>query len=326
MTTQSPATFTATAHSLAQRLWNGLRRDIAGLAASFTPPGPPQPGMYTYRLQPPGGQRRIHLRIEADGSGVMFIDVTDVIHLNPTAAAMAKLALDGLPPEQARAGLLAQYTAVAKTQVDQELMQIYQMIDRLRQPGQGCPTCSIVDIQRTPLFSTPVQAPYKVDLALTYGCNNECPHCYNEPDRYQMPSLPKEDWFEVITLLHQVGVPHLIMTGGEATLHPDLPEIIQHADSLGHIVGLNTNGRRIAHKPYMNTLAQAGLNHIQVTLGSCHPAVHDAMMGAKSFDQTVRGIENALNSRVHVITNTTLMRVNMDHVEAIIGNTAKIVR
>ena len=88
MTTQSPATFTATAHSLAQRLWNGLRRDWTGLVASFAPPEPPKPGMYTYCFQPPGGQRRIHLRIEADGSGVMFIDVTDVIHLNPTAAAM----------------------------------------------------------------------------------------------------------------------------------------------------------------------------------------------------------------------------------------------
>lgn len=318
MTTQAPTTLTDTIPSLAQRFWSGLRRDFGGLVASFAPPEPPEAGMYTYCLQPSGGQRRIHLRIEGDGSGVMFVDVTDVIHLNPTAAGMAKLALDGVPLEQARAGWLARYTAVDKAQVDHELRQIYQMVDRLRDPGQGCPTCSIVDIQRTPLFSTPVQAPYKVDLALTYGCNNECPHCYNEPDRYHMPSLPKEDWFEVITLLHQVGVPHLILTGGEATLHPDLPDIIRYADSLGHIVGLNTNGRRIAHKPYMHTLAQAGLNHVQITLGSCQPAVHDAMMGAKSFDQTVRGIENALDSQVHVITNTTLMRANMDHVEAII--------
>jgi radical SAM protein with 4Fe4S-binding SPASM domain len=42
------------------------------------------------------------------------------------------------------------------------------------------------------------------------------------------------------------------------------------------------------------------------------------MMGAESFQQTVRGIENALHSRVHVITNTTLMRCNMDHAEEII--------
>ncbi|MDX1438046.1 MAG: radical SAM protein, partial [Anaerolineales bacterium] len=70
--------------------------------------------------------------------------------------------------------------------------------------------------------------------------------------------------------------------------------------------------------PYMETLAEAGLNHLQVTLGSHIPAVHDAMMGAVSFHQTVRGIENAVASSVHVITNTTLMAGNMDHAEDII--------
>ncbi|HEX9922524.1 MAG TPA: radical SAM protein [Anaerolineae bacterium] len=304
--------------SFGRRLWAGFRRDINGLLAAFTPAEPPAPGMYTYRLEPNGGQTRLHLRIEQDGSGVLFVDVTDIIHLNPTAAEMAKLALDEAPLERARAGLLACYTGVDPAQLTRELSHIYGMVDRLYHPDQGCPTCSIVDIQRTALFSTPVQAPYKVDMALTYGCNNECPHCYNEPDRYGMPSLPKEDWFRVIDLLHEVGVPHLILTGGEATLHPALPDIIRYADRLGHVVGLNTNGRRIAHNPYMQTLAEAGLNHVQVTLGSCHPAVHDAMMGAKSFEQTVRGIENALASRVHVITNTTLMRANMGHAEQII--------
>jgi radical SAM protein with 4Fe4S-binding SPASM domain len=42
------------------------------------------------------------------------------------------------------------------------------------------------------------------------------------------------------------------------------------------------------------------------------------MMGAVSFHQTVRGIENAVASSVHVITNTTLMACNMDHAEGII--------
>ena len=42
------------------------------------------------------------------------------------------------------------------------------------------------------------------------------------------------------------------------------------------------------------------------------------MMGAKSFEQTVKGIKNALETNVHVITNTTLMRSNMGHVIEII--------
>ncbi|MFQ5617023.1 MAG: radical SAM protein [Anaerolineales bacterium] len=299
-----------------RELLAGIRQRAGAIFAA--PPPPPPPGLHTYHVRPNGGQIRIHLRIEKDGSGVLIRDVTDVIHLNRTAAEMAKMALDQVPINRARAGLVARSRGVTPREISRELTSIYEMVENLIDPDGDCPTCAVDDIQRAALFSVPVHAPYKVDLALTYGCNNECPHCYNEPGRYPMASMPKEDWFRVIDILHEVGVPHLILTGGEATLHPDLPEIIHHADSLGHIVGLNTNGRRIADKSYVQTLTGAGLNHLQITLGSCHPGVHDAMMGARSFDQTVRGIKNALESGIHAITNTTLLRANMGHAEAII--------
>ena len=299
--------------------------------AWLTPPPlaqEPPPGLHTYRLRQRNEHdhldtRRLHFRVEPDGSGVLFIDVTDVIHLNPTAALMAYMALEEVPPTQARQQLRAQFRGVSRGQLERELGDMYALVDGVRRLDNGCPTCALGDVPRTALFSTPVHAPYKVDMALTYGCNNTCAHCYNEPDRYEMASLRREDWFRIIDKLHDVGVPHLILTGGEATLHPDLPAIIRYADNLGHIVGLNTNGRRIAHQPYMETLADAGLNHVQVTLGSSRPDVHDQIMsgerqGARSFGQTVRGIQNAVASRVHVITNTTLMRANMGHVEEII--------
>lgn len=306
------------ARSVGRRLLHGLRQEVSGLAAAVSPAEPPAPGLYTFRLTPPGGKIRLHLRVETDGSGILFVDVTDAVHLNPTATTMAKMALDGLPRPLARAHLLGRYAGVASETLDEELEQVYAMVDRFSNPGTGCATCSVADMKQTALFSTPVNAPYKVDLALTYGCNNECPHCYNEPDRLTMGSLAVPDWKRVFEKLVAVGVPHFIFTGGEATLHPELPELIAYADSLGPIVGLNTNGRRLAHGNYARELADAGLNHVQITLGSCYPEVHDAMMGATSFRQTVRGIRRALESGVHAITNTTLMRANMDHAEAII--------
>ncbi len=300
------------------RLWQGLQQDLIGLIAAAVPSDPPKRGLYTYRLTPPGGQTRIHLRVEDDGSGVLFVDVTDVIHLNPVATEIAKLALDGHPEIDARARLRSRYERTDHAQVDGDVQRIYHMVEHFSRPGFRCPTCSVPSLQRAALFSTAVNAPYKADIALTYGCNNECPHCYNEPDRLAMPSFGIERWKDVLDKLVAIGIPHLIFTGGEATLHPGLPELIAYADQLGPIVGLNTNGRQIAHEPYMQKLADAGLNHVQVTLGSNEPAVHDAMMGTVSFHQTVRGIENAVDSSVHVITNTTLMRCNMDHVEEII--------
>ncbi len=300
------------------QVWHGLYRDTQGLLATCMPLAAPRPGMYTYRLNSDHGQRRLHLRVEQDGSGVLFVDVTDVIHLNPTATQMTRLALDGVDRDQARTMLLRGIQANDRARCSADLTQIYTMVERLREPGHGCATCAIAPLQHTPLFSTPVHAPYKADLALTYGCNNACAHCYNEADRIAMPSLELHEWYRVVDTLATVGVPHLILTGGEATLYPHLLDLIHYADQHGMIVGLNTNGRRLAHPGYAQALVSAGLNHVQITLGSCQAEVHNAMMGANSFQQTVRGIEQALASGLHTITNTTLMQRNRDHVAEII--------
>jgi radical SAM protein with 4Fe4S-binding SPASM domain len=170
-----------------------------------------------------------------------------------------------------------------------------------------------------PVFSTSVSAPFKADLALTYACNNACAHCYNEPGRFEMASLALAGWRRVLDTLAEVGVPHVILTGGEPTLHPDLPAIVRYADGLGQIVGMNSNGRKLADPRLVETLAEAGLNHVQITLESCRAEVHDGMVGRPgAFDQTVAGIEQALAGGIHTITNTTLTLHNADHALEII--------
>jgi radical SAM protein with 4Fe4S-binding SPASM domain len=284
-------------------------------------PCPPPAGLHTYRIPLDGGQMRLHLRVERDGSGVLFRDVSEVVHLNPTATELAWLALADVPVRAAARAIQGRYAGASRGQIEAEARPVYALVQAMASPGDFCPTCALPqDLQpsRADLFSTPVHAPFKADLALTYGCNNACAHCYNEPSHLSMASLPKEGWFQVINKLHEAGVPHLILTGGEATLHPDLLEIIRYADGLGHIVGMNSNGRRLAHRPFVDDLVAAGLNHMQITLASSRPELHDAINGVRCFHQTVRGIENALASPLHTITNTTLMRRNMDHAEEIV--------
>jgi radical SAM protein with 4Fe4S-binding SPASM domain len=297
---------------------NGVRRDVAGLVGILRPLPEPAAGLHTYRFTPAGGEVRVHLRVEADGRGVMFVDVTEVIHLNAPATLMAKLALDGVPLHTARAALAARTVAAGRAGVIAEVAEIYRLVSGYRDPDGTCPACANELLDRTGLFERRARAPYKADLALTYGCNNQCPRCYNEADRLAMRSLGHEQWRQVLDRLHGIGVPHVVFTGGEATLHPELPALVSHADRAGQLVGLNSNGRRMATASYVDELVAAGLNHVQITLGSHRPEAHDAMMGARSFGQTVRGIENALASPLYTITNTTLTRGNFDHAEAIV--------
>ena len=273
-------------------------------------PSAPTAGLYTYPVALDGGQRRLHLRIAPDGTGVLFVDVTDVIHLNVTATEMAKLALDDVPIAPAAAALLRRFRGVNHVQLQSELADIYALVTQLR-TTQGCPACAIsTQVNFAPVFSTAVNAPFKADVALTYACNNACPHCYNEPGRFSMAALSTADWQRVLDKLAAVGIPHIILTGGEPTLRSDLPHLIRYADQLGLIVGMNSNGRRLAQRSTVSALVAAGLNHIQITLDSCDAATHNAMVAADAFDETVQGIRNALACALHTITNTTLTRRN----------------
>ncbi|MGC9520660.1 MAG: radical SAM protein [Anaerolineae bacterium] len=274
------------------------------------------PGLYSYPLVLDGGQRRVHLRVNEDGSGVLFIDVTDVIHLNATAVEMVKLALDDVPQAEARDRMIRRYRGVTKGELSEAVATMYDMVRRLRETDNICPTCALgplVDFQ--PIFSTPVTAPYKVDVALTYACNNACPHCYNEQERFAMASLTTRDWMRVFDRILDIGIPHVILTGGEPTLHPALAQLVRYADGLGLIVGMNSNGRRLADRVLTTSLAAAGLNHVQITLESCYRSVHDEMVGVEgAFEETVAGIQSALDAGIHTITNTTVTRQNQDHV------------
>jgi radical SAM protein with 4Fe4S-binding SPASM domain len=149
-----------------------------------------------------------------------------------------------------------------------------------------------------------------MDLALTYRCNNDCAHCYNARPR-DWQEISTAQWKTILDHLWQVGIPHVVFTGGEPTLRDDLPDLVAHSQRNGQVTGLNTNARRLADPVFLQKLVQAGLDHVQVTLESHDPAVHDRMVACRgAWKQTVAGLKNALGSKLFVMTNTTLLQEN----------------
>jgi radical SAM protein with 4Fe4S-binding SPASM domain len=297
-----------------------LCRDVQGLWALVRAQSAMRPRLSNYYLNPPGGSRRIHLRIASDGCGVLIVDATDAVHLNPSAAIMVKLALDGWSRDQVVSALNSRFDRMKNSEVYKHVDRMYSLVHHLSTTTDACHTCGF-EALRSPLFSTPVTAPYKADLALTYGCNNACRHCYNrvEPKspfhvgEGKGETMPVSQWKKVLQKLADIGVPHVIFTGGEPTLYTDLCDLIREAEHLGLITGLNTNGRRLAVRVFTDSLVSAGLSHVQITLESCRVDVHNGMTAADSFEETCRGITNAIAAGLHVITNTTLTRQNVDH-------------
>jgi len=272
----------------------------------------PLAGLYHYTREDAFEKSRIHLRLDADGHGTLIVNANRVMHLNPTAAFMAWMILEGKAEEERIRAITSRYS-VSKKQAETDLSDFNFQLDELLRPDGACPVHEL-DTDTLAPFSARPSAPYRMDLAITYRCNNDCAHCYNARER-NFPELSTEQWKRILDQLWALGVPHIVFTGGEATLRNDLPELIAHAESNGQITGLNTNARRLADMSYVQKLVDAGLDHVQITVESCDEAIHDKMMRAKgAHKQTIHGLQNVLATRLYVMTNTTMLRTNVDRI------------
>ncbi len=268
----------------------------------------PKPGLYHYRFDDSNEKSRAHLRLDRDGTGTLIVNANRVLHLNPTAAFMAWLIFEGRTTQESIRILRERY-AIRKSQAQADLDAFHHQLSELIRPDGACPIHEL-DLDTTMPFSARPSAPYRMDLAVTYRCNNDCAHCYNARAR-TYPELTTAQWFEIIDKLWDQGVPHLVFTGGEATLRDDLPQLIAHAESNGQITGLNTNARRLMDEKYVRSLVDAGLDHVQITVESSDEQIHDQMVHCHgAFKQTVLGLINVLASPLYVMTNTTMLRTN----------------
>jgi radical SAM protein with 4Fe4S-binding SPASM domain len=151
-------------------------------------------------------------------------------------------------------------------------------------------------------------APPRIDLALTYRCNNNCSFCYTGGPR-EVPELDTKDWKWIIDKIWDSGVPHIVFTGGEPTLRNDLIELI--GSSQEFVTGLVTNGRILASMA--DELNRVSLDYVQVSWESHLPEVHDRMVGVDgAWRETRDGIVAALKLGMSTITNTTLTRKNLE--------------
>jgi len=265
-------------------------------------------GRYTYRGKDKFAGMSLQLRIEQDGQGVIVINANTVLHLNHTGTAFAYFFMQGMKREEVVKKIRVMYRVKAeKAKADYE--KLTYTISTLAQTQKIDPV-TYLEIEKVEPFSHQYSAPLRMDLALTFRCQNDCVHCYSGGP-HETPELTTIQWKSVIDKLSEIGVFIITFTGGEPTLREDLPELILYAENKGIVTGLITNGRKLKNASFVEVLEKSGLDFIQVTLESYKPAIHDSITGDKgSWSETVAGIKNAVNSRMYVSTNTTLNKKN----------------
>jgi pyruvate formate lyase activating enzyme len=76
------------------------------------------------------------------------------------------------------------------------------------------------------------------------GCNFRCPYCYNTDLVFHPSSLPSPTQEDLAKFLHsrRGWLDGVVVSGGEPTIHQDLPQLLEWIKGFGYAVKLDTNG------------------------------------------------------------------------------------
>jgi radical SAM protein with 4Fe4S-binding SPASM domain len=259
------------------------------------------------------GDIRLHLRRQGE-NGLLIINASRILNLNSTATFFVERILQGKSDSEITKELRSLYR-VSEQQASADLQSLKEMIHTLSTTDDICPIHSL-QMEESNLTELPLSAPLRMDLALTYRCNNKCEHCYNQPNSPNAAELDTNTWKSILERLWDISIPHVTFTGGEPTLRPDLPDLIDHAENIGIVTGLITNGRNLKDAAYVDKLVINGLDHIQITFESVDERIHNQMAGNdQAWAETVEGIKNAIDTPIYTLTNTTLTRLNAPQIE-----------
>ena len=280
---------------------------MSGLKASFknfmAPIKPLQAGMYHY-ISPQDDPRnyRLHLRIEEDGHGILILNGSTILHLNQTATEYAFYLIQNLVPNKVGHKMARRYH-ISPADAEEDYKKLSEQLQIMVNTPDLDPV-TYLDFDRHRPFTGPISIPYRVDCAITYSLsqgNGSNEELYERVYR----ELETEEWYSIIDKAWKVGIPHIVFTGGEATLREDLPELIAHAENNGQITGLLTDGLRFQDKEYLHKLLYTGLDHLLIVI-------------QPELEPSWKALANAIEEDIFVAVHLTLKSGELENTKLII--------
>lgn len=145
--------------------------------------------------------------------------------------------------------------------------------------------------------------PERLEVHLTYRCPARCVFC-SEAERmrtFERNPVTAAMILEVLKEWVPRGVRHVHFTGGEPTLHRQLPEILGRCKRLGLRTSLGTNGWRLADAAYAARILPV-VDEFMISLHGPDAATHEGLSGrAGGFDRAVVAIARAPSPGVNIV-------------------------
>ena len=149
-----------------------------------------------------------------------------------------------------------------------------------------------------------------VVIDITHRCNMECANCYI-PNR-EVPDLNMDKAYDVLERIPNRIFVRII--GAEPTMREDLFEIITRIKQMGHRTSLTTNGLKLARPEYVKALKDAGLRYVLISMnGSLDNSVYKILDNGKYATVKHRALVNALENNMVVNTGTIIAKGVNEH-------------
>jgi hypothetical protein len=229
---------------------------------------------HTFRSGPDEPAYRLHLRLLKDGSGILIVNAATVLHLNSSAAEFAYHMIKGTSPEETAWQVSRRYR-ISQAEAQKDFNDFRDRLQTLIHTPDLDPT-TFLDFERIAPHSHDLTAPLRLDCALTYRLPAGADASLS-PTRRVDRELSTAEWQTIMDKAWAAGIPHITFTGGEPTLREDLPTLIAHAEKIGQVSGLLSDGLKLADKEYLHTLLQTGLDHLLFILDPHDPASWKAL-------------------------------------------------
>lgn len=199
---------------------------------------------------------------------------------------------------------------------------IFTIMNTFTQVAYGKTPDEKIDFISLSDYAPYMRAPHRMDLLVSamvkdgnWHCNQNCIHCYAAGQELVSENeLSTDDWKKIIDKCRESMIPQITFTGGEPTMREDLFELIDY--SRWFVTRLNTNGIKLT-RDYCKKLSEVSLDSCQITFYSYNEEIHNKLVGANQYENTLAGIENALEAGINISINTPLCTLNKDYVETL---------
>ncbi len=158
----------------------------------------------------------------------------------------------------------------------------------------------------------------KALIKIQYQCNNNCLFCH-ALDKRNIPPLRFHQIINKINQALQIGAEMILFSGGEPTLHPDFPKVVNSLWQRKIPWGLITNGRLLSYRKLSENLLKRNLKYVYLTLNSANPERHDFITRTPgSFNQTLRALKNLSSHQIELIVNVVVTKLNLKDLKKIV--------